>query len=123
MTGFQSGTADRRPTKDRSSDGVEPGHTPRPRVGRRVRMLLSFQRPSHLSGKGIPSPGASRTDPIPERTDEYSARAAPLGGLEALAALSHRSASSGVPGSPAPGHRFLGTDSGRPPAAGGHTRQ
>ena len=32
---------------------------PRPRVGRRVRMLLSFQRPSHLFGKGIPSQGAS----------------------------------------------------------------
>src|SRR6516165_12308777 len=27
--------------------------------GRRVRMLLSFQRPSHLFGKGIPSQGAS----------------------------------------------------------------
>ena len=35
------------------SDGVEPGHTPRPRVGRRVRMLLSFQRPSHLFKKGF----------------------------------------------------------------------
>jgi len=28
--------------------------------GRRVRMLLSFQRPSHLFGKGIPSQGASK---------------------------------------------------------------
>ena len=36
-------------------------------------MLLSFQRPSHLFGKGIPSQGASETVPISERTDEYSA--------------------------------------------------
>jgi len=28
--------------------------------GRRVRMLLSFQRPSHLFGKGVPSQGASK---------------------------------------------------------------
>jgi len=26
-----------------------------------VRMLLSFQRPSHLFGKGVPSQGASET--------------------------------------------------------------
>ena len=45
----------RRPAarKGRRSDGVEPGHTPRPRFGRRVRMLLSFQRPSHLAGRGF----------------------------------------------------------------------
>ena len=29
-------------------------------VGRSVRMLLSFQRPSHLFGKGLPSPGRVR---------------------------------------------------------------
>jgi hypothetical protein len=39
--------------KERSSDGVEPGHIFRPRFGRRVCMLLSFQRPSHLFRKAI----------------------------------------------------------------------
>src|SRR5436305_15164251 len=87
MTGFQSGTADRRPARGRSSDGVEPGHTSRPRVGRKVRMLLSFQRPSHLFGEGLPPRGASETISIPERTGEYSARAAVLGGRGAPARL------------------------------------
>jgi hypothetical protein len=32
-------------------------------VGRRVRMLLSFQRPSHLFGKVAPSPGAPEIVP------------------------------------------------------------
>jgi hypothetical protein len=45
-------------------------------VGRRVRMLLSFQRPSHLFGRGFLPGGASETSPIPERTGEYSARPA-----------------------------------------------
>ena len=58
-----------RPVMGRSSDGVEPGHTPRPRVGRRVRMLLSFQRPSHLFGRGSFSgrargPDGSRGGPL-----------------------------------------------------------
>ena len=44
-----------------SSDGVEPGHTPRPSIGRRVRMLLSFQRPSHLFRKGFLLSGAPKT--------------------------------------------------------------
>src|SRR6266480_4870345 len=35
-----------------AQDGVEPGHTPRPRGRPKVRMLLSFQRPSHLFWKG-----------------------------------------------------------------------
>ena len=36
-------------------DGVEPGHTQsQPGVAEMVRMLLSFQRPSHLFGEGIP---------------------------------------------------------------------
>jgi len=48
-------------------------------VGRRVRMLLSFQRPSHLFGKVFPSHGASKTVPISERTGEYSARSAVRG--------------------------------------------
>jgi hypothetical protein len=63
----------------RSSDGVEPGHTPRPRVGRRVRMLLSFQRPSHLFREGFllrGTPGSRNR--FPGRTDEYSARLASL---------------------------------------------
>jgi hypothetical protein len=55
----------------RAGDGFEPGHTPRPRDRSRVRMLLSFQRPSHLFRKGFPSqryaqdpnkdPGADRS--------------------------------------------------------------
>jgi hypothetical protein len=47
-------------------------------IDRRVRMLLSFQRPSHLSEKGLPSRGA-HPGPIriPERTGEYSAETAP----------------------------------------------
>ena len=53
--------------------------------GRRVRMLLSFQRPSHLFRKGIPSSGASRTvrfrsgpvsiAPVPPRRKDLRARA------------------------------------------------
>jgi hypothetical protein len=63
------------PRTDPSSDGVEPGHTPRPKFGRRVRMLLSFQRPSHLFRKGFllsGTPGIRKA--IPGRTDEYSAQ-------------------------------------------------
>src|SRR5579872_1398851 len=62
----------------RTSDGVEPGHTPRSgNSDRSVRMLLSFQRPSpplqeggsfHL---GVPR---QRCSPLLARTDEYSAR-------------------------------------------------
>ena len=52
--GVNSGTAVRAaPRRERPSGGVEPGHTSRPRDGRRVCMLLSFQRPSHLFWKGI----------------------------------------------------------------------
>jgi hypothetical protein len=48
-------------------------------VGRRVRMLLSFQRPSHHFWKGFLLRGASGNRVrIPERTDEYSARSAGL---------------------------------------------
>ena len=57
-------------------DGVEPGHTPRPRVGRRVRMLLSFQRPSHLFGRGFLPRALPKSSPIPERIGEYSAQTA-----------------------------------------------
>jgi hypothetical protein len=70
MTGFQSGTvAISGPQGAGRCDGVEPGHTPRPRVGRRVRMLLSFQRPSHLSGRGFlptahPEPFRFRSGPV-----------------------------------------------------------
>jgi len=39
-----------------------------------VRMLLSFQRPSYLFGKVVPSQGYVRDrHAIPERTDQYSA--------------------------------------------------
>jgi hypothetical protein len=44
-----------------------------------VRMLLSFQRPSHLCGQVIPNRGRVRNRPIPERTGEYSARIAARG--------------------------------------------
>ena len=48
-------------------DGVEPGHTPRPKIGRRVRMLLSFQRPSPPLQKEASFPGALRDrDSVPE---------------------------------------------------------
>ena len=51
-------------------------------VGRRVRMLLSFQRPSHLFWKGFLPSGASRGRvPLLERTGEYSARATHLEAL------------------------------------------
>ena len=44
------------------------------RFGRRVRMLLSFQRPSHLLEEGDPPQGRARVlEPAPGRTDEYSA--------------------------------------------------
>jgi hypothetical protein len=57
-------------------DGVEPGHTPRSGDSdRRVRMLLSFQRPSHLFGRGfLPVGRPARGFPRLGRTDEYSAQ-------------------------------------------------
>ena len=48
---------------------------PRPGFGRRVCMLLSFQRPSHLFQEGDPPQGRARVlEPVPGRTDEYSAQ-------------------------------------------------
>jgi hypothetical protein len=44
--------------------------------GRKVRMLLSFQRPSHLFGRGFLPGARPKPSPIPERTGEYSARIA-----------------------------------------------
>ena len=90
MTGFQSGTADRRPAKGRSSDGVEPGHTPRPKGRSKGAHAVEFSKTVAPLGEGIPSHGASRTVPIPERTDEYSARTAKLGGLGPRTSLWHR---------------------------------
>ncbi len=63
------------PREERSNDGVEPGHISRPGFGRRVCMLLSFQRPSHLLQEGDPPQGRARVlEPVPGRTDEYSAQ-------------------------------------------------
>ena len=81
--GVNLGTVDASdPMMGRPFDGVEPGHTPRPRVGREVRMLLSFQRPSRLSGRGLLPMGAPGIRiRVPGRTDEYSAgRRARTGG-------------------------------------------
>jgi len=44
-----------------------------------VRMLLSFQRPSHLFGKGFLPRARPRPSPISERTGEYSAGSAARG--------------------------------------------
>ena len=45
-----------------------------------VRMLLSFQRPSHLSWEGCPPKGTPGTQGwLPGRTDEYSAGSASPG--------------------------------------------
>jgi hypothetical protein len=63
------------PKKGMSSDGVEPGHTPRPRGRPKVRMLLSFQRPSHLFWKGGSFPrGALSGDRIRLRPPEADRR-------------------------------------------------
>jgi hypothetical protein len=74
--GVNSGTAVRStPRKERSSDGVEPGHISRPGFGRRVCMLLSFQRPSHRFWREILLRGAPRVlGPARGRTHEYSAQ-------------------------------------------------
>jgi hypothetical protein len=76
--GVNLGTAVRIvPRTGRSGDGVEPGHTSRPKGRSRVRMLLSFQRPSHLFGRGFLSCGArprATKQVAPERAAEYSAR-------------------------------------------------
>src|SRR5437588_12311371 len=80
---FNLGTVGRiNPTRGSAGDGVEPGPTPRPRVGREVRMLLSFQRPSRLSGRGpLPMGAPGIRIRVPGRTDEYSAgRPARTGG-------------------------------------------
>jgi hypothetical protein len=49
-------------------------------VGREVRMLLSFQRPSHLFRRGAPSYRHAESELDPERTAEYSAQPPQLGG-------------------------------------------
>ncbi len=67
------------PARGRSFDGVEPGHTLRSGFDRRVRMLLSFQRPSHRFGRGFLREGYTRKRQAPGRTEEYSAGAAQLG--------------------------------------------
>ena len=49
-------------------------------IGRSVRMLLSFQRPSRTSRRrGLPLRARSGSKRIPKRTDEYSAEVAALG--------------------------------------------
>ncbi len=53
--GVGLGTAARRASRAKPATVYEPGHTSRSRVDREVRMLLSFQRPSHLSRKVAPS--------------------------------------------------------------------
>ena len=58
--------------------------------GRKVRMLLSFQRPSHLFGRGFLPGARPKPSPIPERTGEYSARIAARCGL-AVAIMAHPS--------------------------------
>ena len=59
--GVNLGTAVRAiPSRERSSDGVEPGHISRPGSGRGGCMLLSFQRPSHLFREGILLQGRAR---------------------------------------------------------------
>jgi hypothetical protein len=59
---------------DQASDGVEPGHTISTEGRSRVRMLLSFQRPSYLFREGASfPPGTPEPSLVPERTDEYSA--------------------------------------------------
>ena len=52
--------------------GVEPGRTPSTRLGRKVRMLLSFQRPSRPVGKGSPSKGRSPEPRLLERAENFS---------------------------------------------------
>src|SRR5438270_2575948 len=88
--GVNLGTAVRVAHERLSSDGVEPGHTPRPRDRPKVRMLLSFQRPSHRFWKGgsFPRgvlPGTGTGFRLPRRTGEYSAenrcRERPPGGI------------------------------------------
>ena len=51
MTGFFLRPSRSRPKPE--TRGVEPGRTPSTRLGRKVRMLLSFQRPSRPVGKGF----------------------------------------------------------------------
>ena len=90
-TGFQSGTVVDRLAREGPVDATASNldtHLDRG-VGRRVRMLLSFQRPSHLFGKGIPPRGASETVPISERTGEYSARIATWGAAARRTARAH----------------------------------
>jgi hypothetical protein len=63
------------PENGTRDDGVEPGHTPRPRDSIELCMLLSFQRPPHLSRKVLPSQGYAldAAGAFQGRTDEYSA--------------------------------------------------
>jgi hypothetical protein len=80
-TGFQSGTVvDRWPTEGRSSDGVEPGHTPRPRGRSKGAHAVEFSKTVAPLREGGSFPRARpRTSPISERTGEYSARIATWG--------------------------------------------
>jgi hypothetical protein len=62
------------PEERGGTTAFEPGHTISTEGRSRVRMLLSFQRPSHLFRKVPPSQwGASASLQAPERTDEYCA--------------------------------------------------
>ena len=72
-------------------------------IGRRVRMLLSFQRPSHLWGRGFlptahPEPFRFRSGPM-----SIAPRTANLGGLVAPNSLCHQSAPSGRAPTKGPG--------------------
>jgi hypothetical protein len=67
------------PRRERSSDGVEPGHTPRSRVRSKGAHAVEFSKTAApLRGRSSSSNGAPESPNwIPGRTDEYSAQNGP----------------------------------------------
>jgi hypothetical protein len=82
--GVQSGTAVRGPAKGRRATASNLDTLLDRGFGRRVRMLLSFQRPSHLFGKGVPSYRARPRQPNRLLRSEPVSIAPDRGGVEAL---------------------------------------
>ena len=91
MTGFQSGTVvNRWPSRGRSMRRRRTWTHSSTEGRSKGAHAVEFSKTVAPLGEGIPSHGASRTVPIPERTDEYSARTAKLGGLGPRTSLWHR---------------------------------
>jgi hypothetical protein len=92
----------RGPVNGPAGDGVEPGHTLRPKGRSKGAHAVEFSKTVALFGRGIHPSGASvETEPVPpERTDEYSAPTTACGGGAALESSRPTAAARTAMGSP-----------------------